>query len=176
MAKPKNDTQNLTKLSDQLSEAISKLGPNMILLQDATKQIESLKTLPQSTNEQILSSIQAASKKCVEILVKDMASKIDKRIHDIIQPLDLSAQYALRALQGGKLRKRMRIAWFISLGLIIAALIGFGGGYYFGCQRISLPASVKLHSYPTSPTLQPSSQKQQNVNNGAKKNEQMRKK
>lgn len=167
MTVPKVDIKSLTQLGDQLSEAIAKIEPNVMLLQDATKHIESLKILPQTMQD----SIQAVSKKCAETLVKDMTSKIDKRVHDILQPLDLSAQYALRALQGTKLRKRMRMAGFISLSLIIAALIGFGGGYYFGCQRIILPAGVKLHSYPITSPPQPSSKKSQNVGKGAKKND-----
>jgi uncharacterized protein YqgV (UPF0045/DUF77 family) len=169
MAKPKKGIQNITQLGDQLSEAIAKIGPNLIQLQDATNHIESLKTLPETTQEQIISCIQAASQKCAETLVKDMTSKIDKRIQDIIQPLDFSAQYALCALQGGKLRKWMKVAGFICLSIIIASLIGFGGGYHFGSQRISLPIGVKVHSYPTTSTHQQLPQKPQRVNRGAKK-------
>lgn len=150
-------------LSEQFVEILDKIEPAVAQLHEATKtiheQVESFKDLSQTTQEQIKSSLKEATKTIAETVAKEIASVAEKQIHEILQPLDRSAQYALRALHDTKIRKRLRMAGFFCLAFIVAGMAGFGAGYVYGKKPLATPPfpnkgfqKEKLSPKKTSPT------------------------
>ncbi len=133
--KPKNIPHFNAHLGEQFTEAIDKIEPTVAQLHEATKtineQVESFRGLSQLAQEQIKSSLKEATKTIAETVAKEITSATEKQIHEILHPLERSAQYALRALHDTKPRKRLRMAGFFCLSCLVAGLVGFGVGYAY---------------------------------------------
>jgi hypothetical protein len=151
---PKNLSTNCNKylddahLGEQFIETLDKIEPAVAQLHEATKtiheQVEIFKSLSQTAQEQIKSSLKEATKNIAETVAKDIASATEKQIHGILEPLDRSAQYALRALHDTKLRKRLRVTVFFCLAFIVVGMVGFGAGYIYAKKPCSeLPRGQK---------------------------------
>lgn len=128
-------------LGEQFAETLDKIEPAVAQLHEATKtineQVESFKGLSQAAQEQIKSSLKEATKTIAETVAKEITSATEKQIHGILQPLERSAQYAIRALHDTKLRKRLRMAVFFCLSCLVAGLVGFGMGYVYGNKPLA---------------------------------------
>lgn len=143
---PKNLSTNCNKylddahLGEQFVETLDKIEPAVAQLHEATKmiheQVESFKDLSKATQEQIKFSLKEATKNIAETVAKEIASATEKQIHEILQPLDRSAQYAQRALHDTKLRKRLRVAGFFCLSCLVAGMVGFGMGCVYGKKSL----------------------------------------
>ena len=129
-------------LGEQFAETLDKIEPAVAQLHEATKmiheQVESFKGLSQTTQEQIKSSLKEVTKNIAETVAKEIASVAEKQIHEILQPLDRSTQYALRALHDTKIRKRLRMAGFFCLGCLVAGMVGFGAGYVYEKKNLTI--------------------------------------
>lgn len=120
-------------IGEEFTETLDKIEPAIAQLHEATRtiheQVQSFKGLSQAAQEQIESVLKEATKTIAETVTKDIAAAAEKQLHEILQPLERSAQYALRALHDTKLRKRIRLAGFFCLSCLVTSLVGFGAGY-----------------------------------------------
>lgn len=137
-------------IGEEFTETLDKIEPAIAQLHEATKtiyeQMKTLKSLSQTAQEQIESALKEATKTMGETVAKNIAAAAENRIHEILQPLERSAQYALRALHDTKLRKRLRMAGFFCLSCLVTGLIGFGGGYMWKQKQEAPRIPPKEHS------------------------------
>lgn len=137
-------------IGEEFTETLDKIEPAIAQLHEATRtiheQVESLKGFSQSAQEQIQSSLKEATKTIAETVTKEIASAAEKQLHEILQPLDRSAQYALRALHDTKIRKRVRMAGFLCLSCLVMGLVGFGAGYMWKQKQETPRVSGKEYS------------------------------
>lgn len=126
-------------IGEEFTETLDKIEPAIAQLHEATRtiyeQVESLKGFSQSAQEQIQFSLKEAAKTIAETVAKDITVTAEKQLHEILQPVEHSAQYALRALHGTKLRKHLRLAGFFCLSCLVTGLVGFGAGYVQGQKQ-----------------------------------------
>jgi cell division septum initiation protein DivIVA len=129
-------------LGEEFTETLDKIEPAIAQLHEATRtiheQVESLKSFSQSAQEQIQSSLKESIKTVAETVTKEITSAAEKQLHEILQPLERSSQYALRALHDTKFRKRLRMAGFFCLSCLVTGLVGFGTGYMWK-QKQEIP-------------------------------------
>jgi len=151
MKQEETDIQRFMQIREEIHAEIEKIEPSVALLQDTAKKVtahfEVFQKLSQNAQEQIKSTIKAASHEMAELAAEQFYSKIENQIQDEILMLSESVQNARKVLETVEKRDKVKNILISVLSVTVIVMGSFGGGYFYNKKTTYSLSKEILETY-----------------------------
>lgn len=151
MKQEETDIQRFMQIREEIHAEIEKIEPSVALLQDTAKKVtahfEVFQKLSQNAQEQIKSTIKAASFELAELAAEQFYSKIEDQIQNEILMLSESVQNARKALGNIERTNKAKNILIAVLGALVMLMGSFGAGYFYNKKATYSLSKEVLETY-----------------------------